>query len=179
MKTTSVLTADELFTLIHTLYPDRINLEEYIHYFHYRDCRDNYLGGQKHIDSLRFVVVHDDNFIYGVCKFAWWEIDNQYAVSYLSTNKLFFKQGISKMLLEGLFMYFSNVYTNETLHLSGYSVEGWKYLRNTILEMSVRFRVTIQEKAIEYVTGGWNDEKRKLYEESKEIIKNTYKYELY
>jgi aspartyl/asparaginyl-tRNA synthetase len=80
-----------------------------------------------------------------------------------------------------LFKYFSETYPNETLHWSGYSIDGWKYLRKTILELSDKYNVKLNEKGIEYFTRwdnstktfieDYSEESRKLYDQSKEEIK--------
>jgi len=176
MYSVKVLTAEELRDLYQKTYcHSKVNLEKKIEYFHCDDFHPSFFSDKKHEDTLRFTVVYNEKDILGICKFAWWECPGNYSISYLSTNKDYLKQGISKILIEETFRYFSNTYPNETLNFSGYSIEGWKYLRNSILEASVKHRVPISEKAIEYITE-WTDEKRKLFDESREIIKNTYGY---
>lgn len=57
--------------------------------------------------------------------------------------------------------------------MSGYSIDGWKYMRKTFIEMAKKYNVDIKEKAIEYITD-WDDEKRKLYNQSKKDIRDRY-----
>ncbi len=83
--------------------------------------------------------------------------------------------GISKKILEELFKYFSKTYPNEILNLSGYSVEGWKYLRKNILEFSKKYNVKIVEKPIEYPgRGEQDDDYWNLKKQSVEEIKKLY-----
>lgn len=176
MHSVKVLKAEELRDLYQKLYYNsKIDLEKQIKYFYCNDFHSYWNGNKKHEDTLRFVVVYNEKDILGICKFAWYECPETFSVSYLSTNKSYLKQGISKVLIEETFRYFSNTYPGHFLHFSGYSIEGWKYLRNKILEASVKYQVPISEKAIEYITE-WTDEKRKLFDESREIIKNKYGY---
>ncbi len=172
-----VLTEDELSNLYRKLYQkvnggSKINLKDKIHYFDYHDL-SSWGGSEKHRNSLVFITAYNDKDILGICKFAYWDSGKNYSVSYLSTNNDYFQLGISKKLMEELFKYFSKKYPNETLNWSGYSVDGWKYLRKSILEMSKKYNVKILEKSIEYVTK-WSDENRKLYDKSKKIIKKEY-----
>lgn len=64
----------------------------------------------------------------------------------------------------------------ETLNFSGYSVEGWKYLRKYILEYSKKYNVNIIEKGVEYPGSGdkYTDEFWELSKQSKEEIKKLY-----
>jgi len=145
------------------------DLKNKIHYFDWDDL-DRYDDNNK---TKRFMVAYNDKDILGICKFAWFKLSGQYAVCYLSTNKDYFNQGISKRLLNELFDYFSKTYSNDTLTFTGYSIEGWKYLRKTILELSDKYNVKINEKAIEYVND-WTDEKRALFKKSRKIISDKY-----
>lgn len=122
------------------------------------------------------IIAHNDKDILGICKFAYWGSSQSYAISYLSTNKDFFGIGVSKKLLEKMFEYFSKTYTNDVLSFSGYSVEGWKYLRKNILDFSNKYNVKITEKSIQYpgISGNFSDEDRELMYKSKDVIKQTY-----
>ena len=72
-----------------------------------------------------------------------------------------------------LFKYFSKTYPNDILSFTGYSIDGWKYLREKILELSDKYNVKIDEKAIEYVID-WTKKKRKLFNKSRKIISDKY-----
>jgi len=109
-----------------------IDLKDKIHYFDYNDF-DGYYASESYIKTCRLIIAYNDKDILGICKFAYWDISKNYAISYLSTNKDFFSNGISKKLLETIFKYFSETYSNEILSFSGYSIDGWNYLRKTIL----------------------------------------------
>ena len=174
-----ILNADEFRDIYNNLYcnVEKFDLKDKIHYFSYRDF-STYGGGNKHQDSLRFFVAYNDKDILGVCKFAYWESSKTYAVSYLSTNKDYMNQGISKKILDVLFDYFSKTYPTETMHWSGYSIQGWLYLRPSIKKMSNKYNVKIVDKAIEYITE-WNDENRNLFDESRKIIMSEYNLEYY
>jgi len=150
------------------------DLKDKIHYFDYYDFNDRF-STDVHSKSCRLIIAHNDKDILGVCKFAYWEGSKNYAISYLSTNKYFFSIGISKKLLEALFKYFSENYSNETLNFSGYSVDGWKYLRKNILELSKKYNVKIKEKGIEYPgVKGMEPDFYDMVSKSKEEIKKEY-----
>ena len=100
----------------------------------------------KSLVCVQFIVAYNDKDILGICKFAWFDISGKYSVCYLSTNKDYFKQGISKRILNELFKYFSKTYPNDILSFTGYSIDGWKYLREKILELSDKYNVKIDEK---------------------------------
>jgi hypothetical protein len=175
-----VLTADEFNSLFHKLYTydyDKhnynVDLKDKINYFDYDDMNWSYSRTGEYQKTLRLITAYNKTDILGICKFAYWDSSKSYSVSYLSTNKDYFKMGISKKLLDVLFKYFSETYPNETMGWSGYSVDGWKYLRPTILEMSKKYNVKIREKAIEYIKN-WDDEKRELFDKSREEIKKLY-----
>jgi hypothetical protein len=172
------LTGKEFSELYWKLYPDQeIVLKDKIHYFSWNGV-NSYLGSDKHEKSIRLITAFNEDDILGVCYFAFWEGTGHYSISYLSTNKDYFKLGISKKILDVLFQYFSETYPNETLNMSGYSIDGWKYLRKTILELSDKYNVKIQEKPIEYVTN-WSDENRELFDKSREEIKKKYNLDDY
>lgn len=167
-----VLTSDEFRDLYFKIYPNQVNLHDLIHYFSWNSAVP-YSGDKKHRETLRLITAYNDKDILGVCLFAWWMLSNDYSISFLSTNKNYFNQGISKMILEELFKYFSKTYPNEILIFTGYSIDGWSYLHKRILELSKKYNVKIRERAIEYVTD-WNDEKRELFNKSREEIKKIY-----
>lgn len=178
-----VLTGREFGDLYRKIYPKGINLKDKIHYFSWNGV-DIY-SSNKHSKSIRFITAYNDKDILGICFIAYWEGGDYYAVSYLSTNTDYFHIGVSKKLLEELFKYFSKDYPDEILHWSGYSIDGWKYLRKTILELSNKYNVKLDEKAIEYltrwddstktfITNDWSEESRELYNQSKEEIKKKY-----
>ena len=151
------------------------DLKDKIHYYDYHDFNSMY-GSDNYTKTCRFIIAYNEKDILGICKFANWASSNNYAVSYLSTNKDFSSMGISKKLLDSLFDYFSKTYPNETLNFSGYSVEGWKYLHKNILEFSKKYNVKIKEKGVEYPgrSGKHDDEFWDLTNKSKEEIKNIY-----
>jgi len=155
---------------------ERYNLKKKIHYFDYNDIQKSWSASNDYNKTCRFIIAHNDKDILGICKFAHWDSSQSYAISYLSTNKDFFGIGVSKKLLEKMFEYFSKTYTNDVLSFSGYSVEGWKYLRKNILEFSKKYNVKITEKSIQYpgISGNFSDEDRELMYKSKDIIKQTY-----
>jgi len=156
---------------------ERYNLKKKIQYFDYIDMQ-SYGGSKKYNDTCRLIIAHSDTDILGICKFAHWDSSNSYSISYLSTNKDFFEIGVSKKLLEKMFDYFSKTYSNDVLAFSGYSVEGWKYLRKSILDFSNKYKVAIKEKSIQYpgISGRFTEEEYELMDKSKEEIKNKYGY---
>ena len=177
-----VLTGEEFSNLYRKIYPKGINLKDKIHYFSWNGV-DSY-GSSKHSESIRLITAHNKKDILGICFLAYWSGGDHYSVSYLSTNNDYFHIGVSKKLLEELFKYFSKTYPDEVLHWSGYSIDGWKYLRKTILEMADKYNVELYEKPIEYLTK-WDNEKKtfvhdkspesdELYYQSKEEIKKKY-----
>lgn len=127
---------------------------------------------KKYIDACRFIVAYNHKDILGICKFSYYEFDKHYAVSYTSTNKDYYNQGIATNLNNVLFKYFSETYPNEILYLSGYSIKGWKFLRSSILKLSQQYHVKIKEKPIQYDFSWNNDED--IVTKSQEEIKKIY-----
>jgi len=171
---TEVLDIEQFRNLIFEKYSYESNsiLMDKIKYFQYEDTTSCFCS-QLHLEHLRFIVACNEKDIVGICKFAYWDLSGNYAISYLSTHKDYLNQGVAKAVAEKLFQYFKQKYPNDILGLSGYSISGWKYLRKYFLQYSHDYNVKIDEKPIEYVTE-WNDENRKLFEESREIVKPKY-----
>jgi hypothetical protein len=167
--------AQKLYQKYLEKYDYEYDLKDKIHYYDYNDF-DTFYASDNYIKTCRFIIAYNNNDILGICKFAHFELSDHYAVSYTSTNKDFLSMGISKKLLEELFKYFSKTYPNEILNFSGYSIEGWKYLRKYILEYSKKYNVKIIEKGVEYPGTGdkYTDEFWKLHDQSKEEIKKLY-----
>jgi hypothetical protein len=164
---TEVLTQEELRNLIQK--KDSSNLDIKIHYFHYSDL-DSCFCTQGYLDHLKFIVSYNRNEIMGICKFAYYDLNKEYAMSYISTHEDYRNKGAAKSMIKELFKFFKNNYPDQTLGLSGYSIDGWKYIRKYILSFSKKFQTPINEKPIQYITN-WNAENRKLFDESREIIK--------
>lgn len=133
------------------------------------------LAGDEYMKHCRIFIAHNNDDILGMAKFAWWNIQNHFAISYVSTNKDYYQLGVSRRLLETIMKYFSENYPNDILYFSGYSVEGWKYLRKYILEYSKKYNVKIIEQAVKYPgSKGYDKEFYDLYSSSKEEIKKLY-----
>jgi GNAT superfamily N-acetyltransferase len=163
--------AQKLYQKYLEKYDYEYDLKDKIHYYDDDDF-DIFYTSDNYIKTCRFIIAFNENDILGICKIAFFESSNHYAVNYLSTNKDFLSMGISKKLLEELFKYFSKKHSNEILNFSGYSVEGWKYLRKYILEYSKKYNVKIIERGVEYPgLTGETDEYWKLCNQSKEEIK--------
>lgn len=174
-----VLNLKQFKKLLDKLYPynydepeKNINLEDKIHYFRYNDLNSFYMSNEFE-NSLRFIAAYNENDILGIAKFAYWNSSSQYSTSYISVHIDYKHMGISKKILEKLFQYFSKTHPNEILSITGYSIEGWLYLRNTIRKLAAKYNIKIKEKPIEYITD-WNDENHKLIIKSKDEIKKIY-----
>lgn len=152
----------------------KIDLKDKIRYFDYNDF-NTWSASQKYLDTCRFFIAYNEKEILGICKFAYFGNSETYSISYLSVNIDFNHMGISKIILEKVFEYFSNTYPSETLSLSGYSLDGWKYLRKNILELSNKYKIKIIEKGIEYPgKTGYSDEYWSMVKQSKEEIQKKY-----
>jgi hypothetical protein len=172
-----VLTADQFEKLYLKIYPNQIDLNHLIKYFYWDDLTSIF-SSPKHSESIRLITAYNDKDILGICLIAWWEMSKHYSISYLSTNTNYLKMGISKKLLDKTFQYFSETYPNDELNFSGYSIEGWKYLHKNVVELAKKYHIKLKERAIHYITD-WNDEKRQLYDKSREEINKLYGYEYY
>lgn len=175
-----VMNCDGLSDLIcsfHDSNSEDIKFEELIHYFNYSDLH-TYCASNEYIESLRFVVAYNKENILGILKFAIYS--GKPSISYCSVNKLYKSHGISKCLLDEFFKFYSLIYSDKTLTLSGYSVDGWKYLRKSILSMKEKYNISISERSIEYCgENGYSDDDYILINESKEEIKKLYGEEIY
>jgi len=156
-------------------YHTNYELKSKINYFDDNDF-DTYWTSKKYNETCRLFIAYDDKDIFGIGKFAFWDSSQKFSVSYVSTNKDFFKQGVSKNLLNKIFEYFSKTYPTETLFFSGYSIDGWSYLRKYILEISEKYNVKISEKGIEYpgLSGKFSKEDYELMSKSRKEINKKY-----
>ena len=165
--------AAELYRTYYYKYNYEYDLRSKIHYF--REF-DPWSSSENYDKSSRFIVAYNDDDIIGICHIANYDSSDHWAISYCSTNKDYFQKGISKRLLEECFKYFSENYPNETLHFSGYSVEGWKYFRKYILEFANKYNVKIEEQGVGYPgpTGKQGDEFYDLVRTSNAEVKKLY-----
>ena len=145
------------------------NLKEDIHYFDYNDMSTSFTN-QKYIDTCRFIVAYNDKKILGISKIASYEnSNNQISISYLSVNKKFLNNGISKILIEETIKVVKEF--NMILGSSEYSVDGWKYLRKYLIEYCDKYDVKLIDNVVGYPgLTGCNDEFYELVKESKKII---------
>ena len=171
-----VFTIDEsndLYTKYLKKYDWNYNLRDKIHYYHGFE-KSNY-NNNNYNNTCRFIIAYNNKDILGICNIANYDLNSHFAISYCSTNKDYFSIGVSKKLLEETFNYFSKEYPDETLYFSGYSVDGWKYLRKYILELSNKYNVKIKEKGVEYPGNSTNmDEFYDLVGKSKKEIESIY-----
>lgn len=174
-----IFTNDEFYDFLNEnrdkyhIYDEKNDLKSRIKYFDWNDFSSWFPHWlKKHGETLRFIVAYNDDDILGICKFAWFDFGQHYSMSYCSTNKNYYQHGISKRLLEELFKYFSETYPDDTLHLSAYSVLGWKHLRKTILQLAKKYNVKIQEQSIKYDYSWDTDEE--IVKQSQDTIKDLY-----
>ena len=148
------------------------SLLDKIRYYSHSDFNPLF-SDDKYMETCRIFIAHNNDDILGMAIFAWWS--DHFAISYVSTNKDYLQHGISKKLLETIIKYFSETYPDFILHFSGYSVEGWKYLRKYIIEFSQKYNVKIKEKGVQYPgSKGHDKEFYDIYSSSKEEIKKLY-----
>jgi predicted GNAT family N-acyltransferase len=168
-----VLTYEELYELYDLLYHKNTRISydllKHIKYFDFGDLNP-YFESEKYKESLHFTTIWNNKDIIGLCKFAYYNLNNHYSISYLSVHKNYQHQNFSAKLLDKTFSFFALNYPYEKLYLSGYSIEGWKYLRKNILYYANKYHVEIVEQPIQYVTK-WDDESRNLYDESRKLVK--------
>jgi len=131
-----------------------VNSIEKIRFCSYEDiCMFGWFD-EHHNDSLRYVVCYDNDHIYGVLKFAWWSGNKHYSIGYCSTNTDFVNIGICKKLVNLFCKYFSSVYPHDILNISQYTVSGWKYLRNVIIDSCVKNNISFNDNIIGYFDKG-------------------------
>lgn len=171
-----IFTADEFYNFFMSKYGQNYDLKSKISYFNFDDLSSLW-SSDKHFKTQRFIVAYNNKDILGISRFAWFEFSG-YAMSYTQVNNDYRNKGISKMLLEKLFMYFSKNYSNEELNISAYTIDGWKYIRNTILNLSEKYNIKLREKAIEFISD-WSEENRNLYKKSRKDIRNKYGKKIY
>lgn len=165
--------ASELYRKYLEMYDYEYHLKGKIHYW---DGFDSWGSSNKYRETSRFIIAYNDVDIIGISHYAFYDLNNHFGISYCSTNKDYFNKGISKKLLEETFKNFSEEHPNETLNFSGYSVDGWKYLRKYILELSKKYNVNIFEKGVEYpgLSGKHDDEFFDLMKKSREEVIKKY-----
>lgn len=113
---TKVLTCDEFKNLIYdgkSLPKNNYSSDlENIRYFSFDDLKC-WFANNKYCETLRFVVCYDRNHIYGVLKFAWFSSNNNYSISYCSTNNDYKNTGICKTIIKIFCEYFSFEYPSQ------------------------------------------------------------------
>ena len=155
---TKVLTQQELIDLIYG--GNSLPLKKYVNsidkirFCSYENvCMFGWFD-EKHNDSLRYVIYYDSEYIYGVLKFAWWSGNKHYSISYCSTNTDFLHNGVCRRIVNLFCEYFVSVQPNEILNISQYTVSGWKYLRNVIIEACSKNNIQFNDNIIGYFDNG-------------------------
>lgn len=165
--------ASELYRKFLDKHNYEYDLKSKIHYFSHFST---WSSSENYDKTSRFIIAYNDIDIIGICHFANYASNDHWSISYCSTNKDYFQKGISKRLLEECFKYFSEHIPNETLHFSGYSVEGWKYFRKYILEFAKKYNVKIEEQGVGYPgpTGKQGDDFYDLVRTSNAEVEKLY-----
>lgn len=162
------------------LYRKYLEIHDYEYHLkgkiHYWDGFSSWSSSETYDKSSRFIIAYNEQDIIGVCHYAYYSSQDHYSISYCSAHKEYLQKGISKRLLEETFKNFSKEHPNEVLNFSGYSIDGWKYLRKYILEYSDKYNVKIREKGIEYpgLSGKQDDEYWDMVHKSREEITKKY-----
>jgi len=171
---TEKLTASEFSKLV---YNGNLPKEKYktdlakIKYFSFIDLGCSY-GSKKYDDSLIFIVSYDEFHIYGVLKFAYFESDKHYSISYCSTNKDHLNKGVCYKIVNLFTSYFKQKYPDELLFISQYSVSGWKYLRPLLSNLCSQKNISFKDNIVGYMDedGLYSDEYYKLRDLSIKLI---------
>jgi GNAT superfamily N-acetyltransferase len=156
------------------------NLQEKLKYFSFDDFSplwsyDNYLN------TLRFVIVHDEKNIFGILKMANFKLSGEkdYSISYISVDEKYRNLGIGKLLIKSAIEYYNDNFKDKyRLRGSQYSVLGWKYIRPIILKEIEKYNI----EWVENVVGHGHEDKdfQKVRKESEEICKKwNKKYRIY
>lgn len=175
MFTVKVFTSAEFRDLYISLYENitakGINPMSGIKYFSFDDFA-SCCSPKNYDKNLRFITAFSEKEIIGVAKIAYYDLTKSYGLSYISVRDEYKNIGVASALLECTIKYFAEKYPGKKLNPSGYTVDGWKYLRNKFNSYCNKYGVKFNDRAIEYVAE-WNEETRKLYNESKLIINNN------
>lgn len=110
------------------------DLKENIHYFSFSfDCDD--------YSKDVFIVCKEKNKIIGIIKVC--VNDNQIdGIAYCSVHKEYKNKGISKLMSNKLF----ELYSNQTLKSSGYTQNGYDYLRPRWIKLAKQYNVNFIDK---------------------------------
>jgi hypothetical protein len=90
---TEILTQEQLRKLIQE--KKQYKLVDKIHYFHSSDL-DSWCCPEHYLEHLKFVVCYNKKDIIGICKFAFYDLQNEYAISYISTHSNYKNKGVVK-----------------------------------------------------------------------------------
>jgi GNAT superfamily N-acetyltransferase len=125
--------------------------------------------------SKRFIICHNSKIILGICEIAMY--DKKYiSISNLSVNKQFQRKGISKLLLNKLMEVLKSDFKDITLTCSQWSVSGWKYLRNSLLNICKENNINFTDNKIGFCENNEYDEMYQLIDENKEHQNKFNKY---
>lgn len=170
-----VLTAKELIKLIYNgkslpikCYADDLNN---IRFFSFDDLSYVCFANELYRSSLRYVVAFDGEHIYGVLKFAYYQIQKRYTIGYCSVNNNFTQKGICGELVDVFCKYFKKKYGENELGISQFTVSGWKYLRPTLIKKCYQYKINYRDNIVGYPdkNNEYTPEFYKLLDESKEI----------
>lgn len=149
-----VLTVEQLTKLIYngknlpnSQYEDDLNN---IHFFSFDDLSYSCFANELYRNSLRFVVGFDNEHIYGILKFAYYQMKQRYTIGYCSTNENFTQKGICNDLVDKFCKYFPKKYKGTDLYTSEYTVSGWKYLRPTLIKKCNQYNVNYKDNIVGY-----------------------------
>ena len=175
---TEILTCEQFKRLIYGGYslPNKKYSKDLdnIKYFSFDHILRSWSWSEKYTQSLRFCVTYDNNHIYGVLKFAYYESNKEYSIPYCSTNVDFANKGICDGIVGCFVKYFKETYPTEVLSTSEYTLKGWKFLRPCLLKYCNINNVTFQDKIIGHKLE--EDDKDEFYA-LREISKQTVGYQ--
>lgn len=137
-----------------------------IKYFDTYDLTDRYLSDFEKQHNF-YAICYDEKTIYGISSFQIYDYDKEsFSISYLSVNKDHQGKGISKNLVKLIIKFIIDNYPNNKLRWSEWSVDGWKYLRKTLLTECKKYKISYIDNKVGYPSNGANSEFYKLVKES-------------
>lgn len=120
-----------------------------IRFFSYNDLSLSY-SSEKYEENLKFTICYDEKHIYGLIKFAWFDLNKHYSIATASINKNYKNKGIMSKMLKCFIAYFAKEYPNKELCVSEYTTSGWKYLRPKLIEYCSNLKVQFKDNIIGY-----------------------------
>lgn len=128
-----------------------IQLKSELKFFNPNDFDIPSYCSERYNNSVRFVIVHNDIDILGLCKLSSFDSsDNELIINFMCVNSKYQKQGISKLIVNEVIHIKIKEFNDLVLVTSEWCSDGLKFIRPYLIKACEKNNILFIDSELEY-----------------------------